>query len=142
LVGAVVFVSAGTVTAEFVLVSGAGFTGTVVSRVVVPLVEFKTETSPLMVGIARSKADSIKIAAALMVILDKTDCVPRGPKAVLEILLVKSAPASAFPGCNKTVAIKTMHETKNIMYNSVTNILLFVIYYFGEAFSVETGSAN
>ena len=73
----------------------------------------KTETFPVIAGKANNNAESIKIAAAVIVILDKTDCVPRGPKAVLEILLVKSAPASVLPGCRRTVAIKTKHEIKN-----------------------------
>ena len=73
----------------------------------------KTETFPVIAGKASNKAESIKIAAAVIVILDKTDCVPRGPKAVLEILLVKSAPASVLPGCKSTVAINTKHEIKN-----------------------------
>jgi hypothetical protein len=74
----------------------------------------KTDTPPpLIAGIASNKAESIKVAAAVMVILDKTDWVPRGPKAVLETLLVKSAPASALPGCNRTAPTKTKHEIKN-----------------------------
>ena len=81
----------------------------------VPVVEFNTETSPLMAGIANSRAVNIKTAAAPIVILDKTDCVPRGPNAVLEMLLVKSAPASALPGCSKTVATSTTHERKKII---------------------------
>lgn len=110
--------SVGAATALFVFVSvdAAGATGAVVS-VVVPVVEFKTETSPLMAGIAKSSAVSIKTAAAPIVILDRTDCVPRGPKAVLEILLVNNAPASALPGCNKTVATRTRQEIKNKTYN-------------------------
>ncbi len=50
-----------------------------------------------------------------MVIFDKTVAVPRGPKAELEILLVKSAPASVFPGCSKTETIKATQEIKNIV---------------------------
>lgn len=49
----------------------------------------------------------------MIVILDKTDAVPRGPNAVLEILLVNNAPASVFPGCSKTLATKTIHAKKN-----------------------------
>lgn len=73
----------------------------------------KTETFPVMAGNESNNAESIKIAAAVIVILERTDCVPRGPKAVLEMLLVKSAPASVLPGCSSTVAIKTKHEIKN-----------------------------
>ena len=62
------------------------------------LVVERTETSPVIAGIANSKAESIKTIAALMVSLDKTVAVPRGPNALLETLLVKSAPASVLPG--------------------------------------------
>lgn len=48
-----------------------------------------------------------------MVILDKILSVPRGPKAVLETLLVKSAPASDLPGCKSTEAINVRHERMN-----------------------------
>lgn len=58
----------------------------------------KTDTSPVSAGIASIKAESIKTVAATIVIFDKTVAVPRGPKAALDILLVKSAPASVFPG--------------------------------------------
>jgi hypothetical protein len=58
----------------------------------------KTEMSPVRAGIASNKAEIIKTVAATIVIFDKTVAVPRGPKAALETLLVKSAPASVFPG--------------------------------------------
>jgi len=58
----------------------------------------KTEMSPVIAGIARSRADNINTQAAVIVILDKTVAVPRGPKALLDTLLVKSAPASVLPG--------------------------------------------
>jgi hypothetical protein len=51
-----------------------------------------------------------------MVIFESTVCVPRGLKAVLEILLVKSAPASVLPGCSSTEATSTMQDKKNIAY--------------------------
>lgn len=86
----------------------------------------KTETLPVIAGKDNIKAESIKIAAAEIVILDKTDCVPRGPNAVLEILLVNNAPASAFPGCSKTVAINTKQETKNSAYNKYANIFYYL----------------
>jgi len=76
---------------------------------------FKTETFPCKAGIAINNAESIKRLAATMVIFDKTVAVPRGPKAELEILLVKSAPASVFPGCNKTETINATQEIKNIV---------------------------
>jgi hypothetical protein len=58
----------------------------------------KTETFPCKAGIEINNADTIKIVAVTIVIFDKTVAVPRGPKALLEILLVKSAPASVLPG--------------------------------------------
>lgn len=94
----------------FASVLVAVFAGAVVELSVVVC---KTEIFPVIAGKANNKAESIKIAAAVIVILDKTDCVPRGPKAVLEMLLVKSAPASVLPGCKSTVAINTKHEIKN-----------------------------
>jgi hypothetical protein len=107
-----VFASVGTVASFVVSGTAAGTAGSV--RVVPPV--FKTDTSPVTAGIDSSKAAIIKQIAALIVILDKTDCVPRGPNAVLEILLVKSAPASALPGCSKTVTTSTRQETKNKPY--------------------------
>ena len=35
------------------------------------------------------------------------------PKAVLETLLEKSAPASALPGCNNTTTIRITHDRMN-----------------------------
>jgi hypothetical protein len=142
-VGALVLVSVGTVTVmfAFTLLSVEG--GTVeVSEGTAGEVVFKTETPPLIAGIASNNAVNIKHAAAAMVIRDKTDCVPRGPKAVLEMLLVKSAPASALPGCNKIVATKTMQEIKNKTYNKVTNIFLLIINYFCKALGIEACSAD
>ena len=74
-----------------------------------------TDMLPLKAGIEINRAESMKMIAATIVNLDKTEAVPRGPNAALETLLVKSAPASVFPGCKSTVAIKTTHETKNIV---------------------------
>jgi hypothetical protein len=48
------------------------------------------------------------VAAAPIVILASKVAVPRGPKAVLETLLEKSAPASDFPGCKSTTMMSTM----------------------------------
>jgi hypothetical protein len=66
-------------------------------------------------------ASNIKAAAAPMVILAKSVCVPRGPKAVLETLLEKSAPASALPGCKSTATIRITDANKNRMYKRVIN---------------------
>ena len=81
----------------------------------------KTERWPVMAGSESARAMSIKAAAAPMVIFAKRVCVPRGPKAVLETLLEKSAPASALPGCKSTATISTMHERIKSMYSTVVN---------------------
>ena len=81
----------------------------------------KTERWPVMAGSESAMARSMKAAAAPMVIFANKDCVPRGPKAVLEMLLEKSAPASALPGCKSTVTISTMHERIKSMYRAVIN---------------------
>jgi hypothetical protein len=58
----------------------------------------KTETLPVNAGIARSRADSIKVVAAPIVTFERTVAVPRGLNAELDTLLVNNAPASVFPG--------------------------------------------
>ena len=58
----------------------------------------KTEREPVIAGNESISANNINAAAAPIVILLRMLCVPRGPKAVLETLLEKSAPASALPG--------------------------------------------
>jgi len=58
----------------------------------------KTELVPEIAGKDRIKANNMNPAAAPIVIFDNSVCVPRGPNAVLETELEKSAPASAFPG--------------------------------------------
>ena len=124
--------------AKFALVSVvAGFDSAGVSEVVC-----KTETFPVIDGNDSSNAAIKKTAAAPIVIFDKIEAVPRAPKAVLEILLVKSAPASALPGCNNTVATNTRQETKNKPYRKVTNIFLFVIDNLCKARRLQTCSAN
>jgi len=65
---------------------------------VVSLALLSTETPPLNAGSEIINAVSIKVTAAAMVIFDRTVAVPRGPKALLFTLLVKSAPASVLPG--------------------------------------------
>ena len=67
----------------------------------------KTERWPVIAGKESTSANNMNAAAAPIVILLKILCVPRGPKAVLETLLEKSAPASAFPGCSSTVTTST-----------------------------------
>jgi len=72
-----------------------------------------TEMLPVNAGIARNNADNMNVVAAIIVILDKTVAVPRGAKAELDTLLVKSAPASVLPGWSKTDPTSTIHEIKN-----------------------------
>jgi hypothetical protein len=55
-------------------------------------------------------------AAAPIVTFDKMLAVPRGPNAVLDRLLEKSAPASAFPGCNRITTISTNDARINNPY--------------------------
>ena len=66
----------------------------------------KTELVPLMNGNDKHSARIMKAAAAPIVIFESKVCVPRGPNAVLETELENSAPASAFPGCNRIVRTK------------------------------------
>jgi hypothetical protein len=119
------------ITTEFVFAAGAaeftspGFApgalvfasvlaGVGVAVVSVP-VDCKIEVLPLSAGMASIKAVSMKVTAAPIVILERIEAVPRGPKAVLETLLVNSAPASDLPGCSNTEAINTTQDKKNMM---------------------------
>jgi hypothetical protein len=85
------------------------------------LTDCSTERWPVMAGRESARATSMKRAAAPIVIFASKDCVPRGPKAVLEMLLEKSAPASALPGCKSTETIITMHDKTKSMYKAVVN---------------------
>jgi hypothetical protein len=51
-------------------------------------------------------AINMNAAAAPIVIFANRLAVPRGPKAVLDSVLEKSAPASALPGCSRITTIK------------------------------------
>ena len=75
-----------------------------------------TEREPVMAGNESISARSMNAAAAPIVILLRMLCVPRGPKAVLETLLEKSAPASALPGCSNTVTTRTTQARMNSPY--------------------------
>jgi hypothetical protein len=77
-----------------------------------------TERVPVTNGNESARAVSMKAAAAPMVNFASNVCVPRGPNAVLETLLEKSAPASAFPGCNSTAMMSTMHDRIKIAYKT------------------------
>jgi hypothetical protein len=73
----------------------------------------KTEGVPVIIGSERISAISMNAAAAPIVIFESRVCVPRGPKAVLETELEKSAPASDLPGCSRIVTTRTMHARIN-----------------------------
>ena len=105
---------------------------------------WRTETFPLKAGIEINSAVSIKTTAATIVNFESTDAVPLGPKAALETLLVKSAPASVLPGCRSTAATRTMQEIKKIAYKTYNNafsVQLFIIYDRCECFRVEACTA-
>ncbi len=72
-----------------------------------------TELVPVIIGNESIKANSIKAAAAPIVIFDNNVCVPLGPNAVLDTELENSAPASDFPGWSRTVTTSTMHARIN-----------------------------
>ncbi len=73
----------------------------------------KTDLVPVTIGRDSTKANNMKPMAAPIVIFDSSVCVPRGPNAVLDTELENSAPASAFPGCSKTVTTRMMHDKIN-----------------------------
>ena len=62
------------------------------------LSDCKTEREPVRIGKPSASAINIKATAAPIVIFANKLAVPRGPKAVLDSVLEKSAPASALPG--------------------------------------------
>jgi hypothetical protein len=88
------------------------------SVVIAPPVVSKTERVPVTNGWDNKKANNMNAKAAPIVIFAKIVCVPRGPKALLETLLVNKAPASDLPGCNKTEVIKTTQDKRNNVYNT------------------------
>jgi hypothetical protein len=81
----------------------------------------KAECDPLTPGNDSVKAINIKAIAAPIVTFASTFCVPRGPKAVLETLLVNRAPASALPGCSRMTTISTAQERINNPYKIYAN---------------------
>ena len=95
------------------LVTGAGATG--YAGVASDSPE-TTEREPVTIGSDSVRATSMKSAAATIVTFARMVCVPRGPKAVLDTELVKSAPASALPGCKSTATISTMQDRRNSPY--------------------------
>ena len=62
------------------------------------LSDCKTEREPVRIGKPSASAINMNATAAPIVIFASRLAVPRGPKAVLDSVLEKSAPASALPG--------------------------------------------
>ena len=77
--------------------AGAG-TGVGVGVAAGALSDCNTEREPVRIGKPSASAINMNAAAAPIVILANRLAVPRGPKAVLDSVLEKSAPASALPG--------------------------------------------
>ena len=69
-----------------------------------------TERELLRIGNPSVSAININAAAAPIVIFARRLAVPRGPKAVLERVLEKSAPASALPGCKRITTTRIRHD--------------------------------
>jgi hypothetical protein len=100
---------AGAVEAAGEAVSGGDVTGSGPA-------DCNTECEPVTAGKDNINAINIKAAAAPIVILERMLAVPRGPNAVLETLLEKSAPASALPGCNRITMTSTTQARINNTY--------------------------
>ena len=73
-------------------------------------VDSSTEREPVMIGSPSVNAISMNAAAAPIVIFARRLAVPRGPNAVLDRLLEKSAPASALPGCSRITTTNTKQD--------------------------------
>ena len=69
-----------------------------------------TDREPVRVGRPSVSAINMNAAAAPIVIFARRLAVPRGPKAVLETLLEKSAPASALPGWRRITTTRMKHD--------------------------------
>ena len=100
--------------------AGAGV-GVGVAAGAVSDVDCNTERDPVSVGNASINAMSMNATAAPIVIFANKLAVPRGPKAVLERLLEKSAPASALPGCKRILTINTTQDRINKAYKMYVN---------------------
>ena len=70
--------------------------------------DWRTEREPLKIGRFNASAINMNADAAPIVIFASRLAVPRGPKAVLDRVLEKSAPASALPGWSKITTTRTM----------------------------------
>jgi len=77
------------------------------------VVDCNAECEPLSPGNDSINASNMNAIAAPIVIFARMFAVPRGPNAVLETLLVKSAPASALPGCNRITTMSTAQAAIN-----------------------------
>ena len=74
-----------------------------------------TDREPVRSGKPSASAINMNATAAPIVIFASRLAVPRGPNAVLESVLEKSAPASALPGCSNITTIKIRHaKTKSV----------------------------
>ena len=89
---------------------GLSRTGLAVGAGALSDVDCNTDRDPLKIGKPSVSAINMNAAAAPIVIFANRLAVPRGPKAVLDRVLEKSAPASALPGCSRITTIKTKHE--------------------------------
>ena len=77
------------------------------------LSDCSTEREPLRIGKPSARAINMNATAAPIVIFARRLAVPRGPKAVLDSVLEKSAPASALPGCSRITTIRIKQERIN-----------------------------
>lgn len=77
---------------------------------VLSVVDSSTEREPVRIGSPSVNAISMNAAAAPIVIFANRLAVPRGPKAVLDTVFEKSAPASALPGCSRITTIRMKHD--------------------------------
>jgi hypothetical protein len=77
------------------------------------LSDCNTDREPVRIGSPNVRAINMNAAAAPIVIFASRLAVPRGPKAVLERLLEKRAPASDLPGCSRITTIKMKHARIN-----------------------------
>ena len=79
------------------------------------LSDCNTDRDPVSTGKPSVSAINMNAAAAPIVIFAKRLAVPRGPKAVLDRVLEKSAPASALPGCSRITTTRITHaRTKSV----------------------------
>ncbi len=79
------------------------------------LSDCNTDRDPVNSGKPSVSASNMNATAAPIVIFANRLAVPRGPKAVLDSVLEKSAPASALPGCSRITTIKiSADKTKSV----------------------------